>query len=161
MEVKITLKVNGVEKIVQTDPQRSLLDVLREDLGLTGTKYGCGEAQCGACTILMEGRRTLSCVTPVSAADKKSIATIEGLAASDGALHPVQKAFLEEDASQCGYCAPGMMLTAAAFLEKTPDPSEDEIVEAMDGNLCRCCGYPKIVKAVRRAAKIRAEVKTS
>lgn len=152
MDVTVTLTVNGTKKAITTHPQRLLLDVLREELHLTGTKYGCGEGRCGACTVLMNGKRVLSCVTPVVQADKKTITTIEGLAKGDS-LHPVQQAFLEEEAMQCGYCTPGMILTAVALLEKNPKPTDEEIAAAMNVNLCRCNGYPKILNAVRRAAK--------
>ena len=152
MDVRVKLTVNGQEKSVATDPQRSLLDVLREDLGLTGVKYACGEGRCGACSVLVDGRRVRSCVTPVSEIDEKTIVTIEGLARDD-ALHPVQEAFLEEGAVQCGYCTGGMILTAVALLEENADPTDGEIVEGMNGNICRCNGYPKIVNAVRRAAE--------
>ncbi len=151
MDVTVTLTVNGVERTVTTDPQRPLLDVLREDLHLTGTKYSCGEGRCGACTVLLDGKPVRSCVTPVSLADKKSITTIEGLAKGES-LHPVQEAFLEEGAMQCGYCTSGMILSAAALLQAKPNPTEEEIVAGMNGNICRCNGYVKIVKAVRRAA---------
>ncbi len=160
MDVAITLTVNGKKTTVTTDPERSLLDVLREDLGLTGTKYGCGEALCGACTVLMDGKLTLSCSTPIGEVAKKTITTIEGLAAGDS-LHPVQEAFLAEDAVQCGYCAPGMIMTAVALLESNPRPTDKEIVNSMNGNLCRCCGYPKILTAIRRAAGQGSEVKVS
>ncbi len=152
MDVKVTLTVNGKEKTITTNPGRSLLDVLREELHLTGAKYGCGEGRCGACTVLMDGKRVLSCVTPVAQADKKTITTIEGLARG-GSLHPVQEAFLAEGAMQCGYCTPGMILTAVALLEKNPKPTDDEIATAMNVNICRCNGYPKILNAVRRAGK--------
>ena len=158
MDATITLIVNGTERTVVTDPERSLLDVLREDLHVTGPKYGCGEDRCGACTVLMEGERTLSCVTPVAKADKKKITTIEGLAEGER-LHPVQEAFLDERASQCGYCTPGMILTAVALLNENPQPTDDQIAEGMNGNLCRCNGYTKITNAVRRAAARIAEVK--
>ncbi len=158
MDTTITLVVNGKERTVVTDPERSLLDVLREELHLTGAKYGCGEGRCGGCTVLMDGRRTLSCVTPVARADKKTITTIEGLA--DGCcLHPVQQAFLDEGAIQCGYCTPGMILNAVALLEKNPQPTDEQITEWMNGNICRCNGYTKILKAIRRAAAQIAEVK--
>ena len=151
MDVPVTLTVNGVERTVTTDPQRPLLDVLREDLHLTGAKYGCGEGRCGACTVLMDGKPVRSCVTPVSLAGNKSITTIEGLAKGD-ALHPIQEAFLEEGAMQCGYCTSGMILSAAALLQGKPNPTDEEIIAGMDGNVCRCNGYVKIVNAVRRAA---------
>jgi carbon-monoxide dehydrogenase small subunit len=152
MAVTVTMTVNGVERTVTTDPQRPLLDVLREDLHLTGPKYGCGEGQCGACTVLMNGKRVLSCTTPVLLANNKSIVTIEGLATGDS-LHPVQEAFLEEGAMQCGYCTGGMILSAVALLEANPNPTDEEIVAGMDGNICRCNGYVKIRNAIRRAAK--------
>jgi len=158
MSVTIALTVNGRRRTVTTDPQRPLLDVLREDLHLTGTKYGCGEGQCGACAVLLDGRRVLSCVTPVSDAAGKKVTTIEGLAQGDK-LHPVQDAFLAEGALQCGYCTPGMIVTAVALLAENPKPTDKQIADAMNGNICRCCGYPRIRAAVRRAAGKRDEVK--
>ena len=160
MDARITLIVNGQEKTVVTDPERSLLDVLREDLGVMGPKYGCGEGRCGACTVLMDGQRALSCITPVGDADKKKIATIEGLADGDR-LHPVQQAFLDEGAIQCGYCTPGMILSAVALLKEYPRPTDEQITEWMNGNICRCNGYAKILNAVRRAASQIKEVKRS
>lgn len=151
MEAKITLDVNGSIRAVTTDLKRSLLDVLREDMDLTGAKFGCGKGQCGACTVLMDGRAVRSCITPVSSAQGKKILTIEGLGTDDN-LHPVQQAFLDEGAIQCGYCTPGMVLRAVSLLQSNPDPSDEEIVEWMDGNICRCNGYVKIINAVRRAA---------
>ena len=126
--------------------------MLREEFHLTGTKYGCGEGRCGACTVLLDGKRALSCVLPVTAADKKTIITIEGLGQGDS-LHPVQEAFMEEGAMQCGYCTPGMILSAVALLQENPHPTDEQIVEGMNGNICRCNGYVKITNAVRRAAK--------
>lgn len=152
MDVTITLKVNGEDRTVTTDPDRPLLEVLREELHLTGPKYGCGEGQCGACSVLMDGERVFSCITPVAQADKKTITTIEGLA-TDGVLHPVQQAFVDEGAMQCGYCTSGMILTAAALLKSNPDPTDEEIVTGMNGNICRCNNYTKIVKAVRTASR--------
>ncbi len=152
MEATFRLNVNGRPATIRTEPERRLLDVLREDLGLTGTKYGCGEGQCRACTVLIDGRPALSCLMPVSQAAGKQIVTIEGIADGDR-LHPVQAAFLEEGAMQCGYCVPGMILSAIGLLHRNPNPSDEQIIEAMNGNLCRCCGYPKIVAAVRRAAR--------
>jgi aerobic-type carbon monoxide dehydrogenase small subunit (CoxS/CutS family) len=154
MEETLSFTVNGAKRTVTTDPARSLLDVLREDLGLTGAKYGCGEGRCGACSVLMDGKRVFSCVVPASAAAGTTITTIEGLVAG-GSLHPVQEAFLAEGAMQCGYCTSGMILTAAALLEKNADPTDEEIVAGMDGNICRCNGYPKIQRAIRRAAGTR------
>ena len=158
MDAKITLIVNGTEKTVTTYPQRSLLDVLREELHVTGPKYGCGEGRCGACTVLMNGKRTRSCSTEVSLANKKKIVTIEGLADGDS-LHPVQQAFLDEGAIQCGYCTGGMILAAVALLNENPNPTDQQITEWMNGNICRCNGYAKIFNAVRRAAVQITEVK--
>jgi aerobic-type carbon monoxide dehydrogenase small subunit (CoxS/CutS family) len=152
MDVTVTFMVNGEERAVTTDPRRSLLDVLREDLRLTGAKYGCGEGRCGACSVLLDGKRILSCVTAVVEADDKAITTVEGLAQGDS-LHPVQQAFLDVGAMQCGYCTSGMVLAAAALLERNPDPTDEEIVAEMNVNLCRCNGYTKILQAVRRAAE--------
>src|SRR5262245_15197562 len=137
MQESIALTVNGREHIVSTDPARPLLDVLREDLGLAGCKYGCGERQCGACTVLIDGRPAFSCVTRASSAKGRKIETIEGLADGDK-LHPVQEAFLAEGALQCGYCTPGMIMTAVALLREKPRPTGDEIRDAMDRNMCRC-----------------------
>lgn len=152
MEMTVKLTVNGQEYTVTTDSRRSLLDVLREDLGLTGAKYACGEGQCGACTVLVDGSPVRSCVTAVGSVDKAAIVTIEGLANGE-TLHPVQQAFLDEGAVQCGYCTGGMILTAAALLEENGSPTDLEIVEGMNGHICRCNGYPKIANAVRRAAQ--------
>jgi aerobic-type carbon monoxide dehydrogenase small subunit (CoxS/CutS family) len=152
MQESIALTVNGHEHTVTTDPHRPLLDVLREDLGLTGAKFGCGEHQCGACTVLVDGKPAYSCVTPVSAIRHRKIETIESLAEGDK-LHPVQSAFLAEEALQCGYCTPGMILAAVALLREKPHPSEDEIVAAMNRNICRCGTYVRILRAVRKAAE--------
>ena len=143
--------VNGKERTVDTDPDRPLLEVLREDLQLTGTKYGCGEGQCRACTVLIGGKATITCVTPVRTAAGKSIVTIEGVAAGDR-LNKVQQAFIDEGAMQCGYCIPGMVLRTVALLEATPKPTDAQIVDALDGSLCRCCNYPRMMAAVRKAA---------
>jgi aerobic-type carbon monoxide dehydrogenase small subunit (CoxS/CutS family) len=151
MEKTISFTVNGQPKTVTTDPGRPLLEVLREDLQLTGAKYGCGEGQCGACTVLVGGRSVLSCTTPVADVDKQSILTIEGLATGER-LHPVQEAFLTEGAVQCGYCTPGMIMAVVGLLNEKPNPTEAEILSRMEGHLCRCCGYPKILKAIKRAA---------
>ena len=147
----IRFTVNGKARSVDTEPERPLLEVLREDLGLTGTKYGCGEGQCGACTVLLDKKATLSCVTPVRAVQGRKIVTIEGLA-EGGKLHPVQQAFLDEGAMQCGYCMPGMVLRTVALLESYPRPTDAQIVEGLNGNLCRCNAYHRILAAVRRAA---------
>ena len=147
----IRFTVNGTAHSVDTEPERLLLEVLREDLGLTGTKYGCGEGQCRACTVLLDGKPVLSCMTQVRAAEGHKIVTIEGLAAG-GQLHPVQQAFLDEGAMQCGYCVPGMVLRTVALLENNPKPTDAQIVDGLNGNLCRCNGYNRIIAAVRRAA---------
>ena len=147
----IRFTVNGTARSVDTEPERPLLEVLREDLGLTGTKYGCGEAQCGACTVLLDNKAIFSCVTPVSAAQGRKITTIEGLA-TGGKLHPVQQAFLDEGAMQCGYCTPGMVLRTVALLGTYPKPTEAQILDGMNPNLCRCSGYHRVMAAVRRAA---------
>jgi carbon-monoxide dehydrogenase small subunit len=152
MLVSVELNVNGKVRAVETDPERPLLDVLREDLGLTGAKYGCGEGQCRACTVLLDGRPVTSCLTPAKLANGRRITTIEGLAGDRG-LHPVQDAFIKEGAMQCGYCVPGMILQTVALLEKNPSPTQEQAIEWMNGNLCRCCGYSSILAAVRRAAK--------
>ena len=151
MDSKITFTVNGQSRTVATDPQRPLLDVLREDLQLTGAKYGCGEGQCRACTVLINGKAVASCLTPVAEADKQTIITIEGLASGDK-LHPVQEAFLAEGAFQCGYCTPGMILRVVGLLNELPNPSEEDILSRMQRHLCRCCHYQKLLKAIRRAA---------
>jgi aerobic carbon-monoxide dehydrogenase small subunit len=149
---KIRLKVNGTWQEVETCPDRILLDLLREELGLTGTKKGCGEGECGACTVIMNGRTVLSCLIPALKADGAEITTVEGLAA-EGSLHPLQQAFLEEGAVQCGYCTPGMLLAAKALLDENPEPSLEDVKRAISGNLCRCTGYTKIIRAVRAAAE--------
>lgn len=146
-----TLHINGRDEQVTTDADRPLLEVLREDLELTGAKYGCGEGECGACTVLVDGLAVRSCVTNVGDVGDAKIRTIESLAAND-ALHPVQQAFIDHHAMQCGYCVPGQILTAVALLEETPKPSRQEIVAAMTGNLCRCCNYENIRAAVEQAA---------
>ena len=145
------LLVNGRRRSSASDPERPLLYVLREDFDLTGAKYGCGEGQCGACTVLLDGSPVRACRTPARLAQGKQITTIEGLE-HDGALHPLQAAFIAADAMQCGYCTPGMILSAAGLLHKTPNPSDVEIRRAMQGNICRCGTYQRIVQAVRMAA---------
>jgi aerobic carbon-monoxide dehydrogenase small subunit len=152
MDTTISFTINGHPRTVTTDPDRPLLDVLREDLQLTGTKCGCREGRCGACTVLIDGKSVVSCLTPIVKAEKTSIRTIEGLAAGEK-LHPVQEAFLTENAFQCGYCTPGMIMSVVGLLEEKPHPSDPEILARMEGHLCRCCGYPKILKAVHRAAQ--------
>ena|ERR1700684_3783694 len=151
----IRLAINGRNYAVDADPQTSLLTVLREHLDLTGSKYGCGEGQCGACTVLIEGKAQRSCITKLAAVAQKQITTIEGLADGDH-LHPVQEAFLEAGAMQCGYCTSGMIMSAVALLKKNSAPKENEIVDFMDGNVCRCGTYPRIVSAIQKAATVIA-----
>lgn len=146
------LHINGSKSRIDAESDRSLLSVLRDDLDLTGSKYGCGEGQCGACTVLIDGQATRSCITTVGAAAGKKIVTIEGLE-QDGRLHPIQESFLEADALQCGYCTPGMIMSGVALLAKNTNPSEQEIVQFMQGNVCRCGTYPRIVTAIRKAAR--------
>jgi aerobic-type carbon monoxide dehydrogenase small subunit (CoxS/CutS family) len=157
MEKTITFTVNGRERTVTTEPERPLLEVLREDLGLTGTKYGCGEGQCGACTVLIGGRAAHACVVSVGRADGQAIQTIEGLADGEK-LHPVQEAFLNEGASQCGYCTPGMIMGTVALLAERPQASDEEIVARMDGHICRCGNYPRILAAIKRVAELPRRV---
>ena len=152
MAENLELRINGARRAVETEPDRTLLSVLRDDLDLTAAKYGCGEGQCGACTVLVDGPPTRSCLLPENTAAGMKKVTLEGLE-KDGALHPVQQAFLECDAMQCGYCIPGMILSGVALLASNPAPSEQEIVSGMASNLCRCCAYPRIAAAVRKAAK--------
>ena len=152
METTLTFTVNGRKQELKTDPDRPLLDVLREDLHLTGAKFGCGEGRCGACSVLVNGERVFSCSTPVSEAAGKSLLTIEGLAQGEK-LHPVQEAFLAENAFQCGYCTSGMIVTAFALLQNNPHPSEEQVRQWMEGNICRCCSYARILSAVRRAVR--------
>ena len=146
-----TLLINGAEHKLDVPSDLPLLSALRDELNLTGTKYGCGEGQCGACTVLLNGQPVRSCRTPVSAASGKKIITIEGLE-HNGQLHPVQQAFLEREAFQCAYCTSGMIMSAVALLEQTPNPTEEQIIRRMDGNVCRCGTYPRIVAAVKQAA---------
>lgn len=146
------LYVNGNKLRINAEADRSLLSVLRDDLDLTGSKYGCGEGQCGACTVLIDGQATRSCITKLGAASGKKITTIEGLE-KNGRLHPVQQAFLEAEALQCGYCTPGMIMSGFALLSTNANPSEQEIVRFMEGNICRCGTYPRIVTAIRKAAQ--------
>ena len=151
MPSELKFQINGKETAVSSETGRSLLEVIREDLKMTGTKYGCGEGACGACTVLVDGKPTFSCTTPASEASGKKVATIEGLAEGEK-LHAVQQAFCDAMAYQCGYCTPGMIMASVALLEQTPKPSEEEIGKALNGHLCRCCGYVNIVDAVRRAS---------
>jgi aerobic-type carbon monoxide dehydrogenase small subunit (CoxS/CutS family) len=151
----IRLTVNGRPYTVDAEPQTSLLNVLRDRLDLTGSKYGCGEGQCGACTVLIDGKAQRSCITRAGLLAQKQITTIEGLAKGEQ-LHPMQKAFLEADAMQCGYCTSGMIMSAVALLQRNPAPKESEIIQFMDGNVCRCGTYPRIVSAIQKAAKAAA-----
>jgi len=143
----IRLYVNGEEHEILTEAHKTLLEVLREDLGLTGTKRGCDLGACGACTVLINGKPHLSCLTLAASVQGKRIVTIEGLS-EDGKLHPLQRSFVEKGAIQCGFCTPGMILTAKGFLDEQPHPSEQEVKRAISGNLCRCTGYTKIVEAI-------------
>ena len=147
MDSTITFTVNGQLRTVVTDPQRSLLDVLREELQLTGTKYGCGEGQCRACTVLLDGRGITSCLTKISEVAGKSIVTIEGLA-KEGRLHPVQEVFLTQGAFQCGYCTPGMILGMVGLLNEKSKPSESDVRSRLQRHLCRCCNYPNMLQAL-------------
>ena len=147
-----TLRVNGAPRTVRTDADTPLLYVLRNDFELNSPKFGCGLAQCGACTVIIDGKAARSCVTPCSASAGKNITTLEGLGAIDK-LHPLQKAFLDEQAAQCGYCTSGMIMSAKALLDTKPNPSAAEIKQALAGNLCRCGTHNRVVRAVQRAAK--------
>lgn len=146
------LRINGAKRGVDADADRSLLSVLRDDLSLTGAKYGCGEGRCGACTVLIDGQPTRSCLARVGAVADKAITTIEGVAQNDK-LHPLQQAFLDLGALQCGYCTPGMVVAGVGLLANNPDPTDQEIVKAMEGNICRCGTYPRIVAAIRKASQ--------
>ncbi len=152
MSIPIELNVNGRIHRLQVEANELLLNVIRDRLGLTGTKYGCGLGECGSCTVLADGRSILSCQTLAVSMEGKEIVTIEGIG-EPGALHPLQEAFIDEGAIQCGFCTPGMILTSKALLERNPNPSTDEIKDALRGNFCRCTGYVNIIKAVRSAAK--------
>jgi len=151
--MEISIKVNGVAHSIHSDPGTSLLEVLRDELGLTGTKYGCGESRCGACTVLLDGSSTHSCVTSIQDAKDGEIVTIEGLA-KNGKLDPIQQAFLDEGAMQCAYCVSGMIITARELLNKNPHPTREQVVTHMNGNLCRCGCYPRIVDAILRASGV-------
>jgi aerobic-type carbon monoxide dehydrogenase small subunit (CoxS/CutS family) len=152
MAETITFTLNDKPVSVTTDGQRPLLWVLRTDLGLTGTKFGCGQAHCGACTVLVDNKAVRSCVYPVRNAFGREVRTIEGLS-KNGELHPLQKAFAEHDALQCGFCTPGMILTAYSLLQENPAPTRDEIIQALDHNLCRCGAHTRIIEAVQSAAQ--------
>lgn len=150
--VRMKLTVNGQPVDMQVKGDRRLIDFLRDDLHLTGAKEGCSEGECGTCTILMDGRSVLSCLIPLEAANGKTITTIEGLG-SGSSLHPVQEAMIEEGGIQCGFCSPGMIMSGVYLLSKNPSPTREEIKEGIAGNLCRCTGYQKIIRAIDKAAK--------
>jgi carbon-monoxide dehydrogenase small subunit len=152
MKKEIEFTINGKHRKIIVNPNELLLNVIREDLGLTGTKYGCGTGECGACTVLVGGEPVLSCLTLAVTVDKKEVTTIEGIG-TDENPHPLQQTFVEAGAIQCGYCTPGMILSAKALLDKNPNPTEDEIKRAIEGNLCRCTGYVKIIEAIKLSAK--------
>ncbi|MBI4663335.1 MAG: (2Fe-2S)-binding protein [Verrucomicrobia bacterium] len=152
MNVNVQFTVNGQLQRLSTDPRRTLLDVLREDLGLTGTKCGCGEGQCRACTVLLDGSPVRSCLTEITEVEGRKVESIEGLG-RNGRLHPVQEAFIQEGAMQCGYCVPGMIVATVGLLRRNPKPTQTQILDALNGNLCRCCGYGNILKAVQRAVR--------
>ncbi|MBT4319836.1 (2Fe-2S)-binding protein [Candidatus Bathyarchaeota archaeon] len=151
MRVAVNFKINGRDRTAHVEPRTSLLDVIREDLGLIGTKEGCGKGECGACTLIMDGDAVPSCLILAAGVEGKEIITIEGIG-ENGRLHPLQEAFVRYHASQCGFCSPGMILTAKAFLNRNPNPSEAEVRDVMMSNLCRCTGYEKIVEAIMAVA---------
>jgi carbon-monoxide dehydrogenase small subunit len=154
--MKITVQVNGIARELQPPPMKRLLDVLREDLRLTGTKEGCGEGECGACSVIVDGEVINSCLVPVCQVNGSTILTVEGLAC-DGRLDPLQQAFLECGGAQCGICTPGMLIAARSLLDENAHPSRDEIKEAIAGNLCRCTGYVKIIDAIEQAAEMKQQ----
>ncbi|MGQ9787858.1 MAG: (2Fe-2S)-binding protein [Candidatus Hadarchaeaceae archaeon] len=155
---EIEFTINGIKRKVLVRPKDLLLNVIRDELGLKGTKYGCGTGECGACTVLLDGRPVLSCLTLAVSANGKNITTIEGIE-TDEELHPIQQAFIDTGAIQCGYCTPGMIISTKALLDKNPNPTEEEIKLAIKGNLCRCTGYVKIIAAIQLAAKrMRGEI---
>jgi aerobic carbon-monoxide dehydrogenase small subunit len=153
----VSLEVNGRSRELLVEPGTMLVDVVRDALGLTGTKYGCGQGGCGACTVLVDGRAMLSCLLPAELADGASVVTIEGLETPEG-LHPIQESFVDKLAAQCGFCTPGMIIAAKALLDRVPDPTREQVVEAIAGNVCRCTGYEPIVEAILdAAARLRAQ----
>lgn len=149
----IQLEINGCVYDLAVEPRDLLSDIIRKKVGLTGTKKGCGSGDCGACTVLVNGKPCLSCITLAIACDGKKITTVEGLAAKDGTLHPIQQAFVDQGAIQCGFCIPGMIMSAKGLLDRNPKPTRQEIKHSMAGNICRCTGYKRIVKAVEVAAE--------
>jgi carbon-monoxide dehydrogenase small subunit len=148
----LTMRLNGQEVAVEVKPDALLVDVLRDQLELTGTKEACGEGECGACTVLLDGEPVTSCLIPALKAQRREVMTVEGLSPA-GELHPLQRAFVEHGAVQCGYCTPGMLMSAKAFLDANPRPTEEEIRQAISGNLCRCTGYLKIIEAIKAASQ--------
>ena len=152
MKVQLQLKVNGMAYKMEVEPRRTLLELIREDLELTGTKEGCGLGECGTCTVLLDGIPIKSCITLAVQANGREVTTIEGVEGADGTLHPIQQAFIDHGAIQCGFCTPGMVLSAKALLHENPRPTEMEVKQAIAGNLCRCTGYQKIVEAILSAA---------
>jgi aerobic-type carbon monoxide dehydrogenase small subunit (CoxS/CutS family) len=157
LKKQIILTVNSVKREILVSPNELLLNVLRDRLGLTGTKYGCGIGECGSCTVLVDGEPVLSCLTLAISLDGSDIVTVEGISQSDGRLHPIQESFLEHGAVQCGFCTPGMIIMAKNLLDENPRPTEEEIREHIRGNLCRCTGYAQIVKAIQDCSKIEKE----
>jgi len=153
MKKEISFVLNGNRMEMEVDPFWTLLALLREELEMTGTKYGCGSGECGACTVLVNGKAVNACLFPAMEIDGASVTTIEGLAKASGELHPVQAAFIEQGAVQCGYCTPGMIMSAKALLDENPNPTEEEIRHALAGNFCRCTGYVQIVDAVKAASQ--------
>lgn len=152
MKKEITFTLNNEKTVVEVDPKWTLLYVLREVLEMTGTKEGCGYGECGACTVIIDGQAINSCIFPIMEAEGKTIVTIEGLITKEGALDPLQKAFVDEGAVQCGFCIPGMIMSAKALLDAKPKPTQDDIAESIEGNLCRCTGYVKIIDAIKSVA---------
>ena len=150
----IEFNCNGKDVSIEASPQTRALDLIRDQLGMTGTKEGCGRGECGACTILLDGSPVNACLLPVAKLQGCEVVTIEGVSDGSGGLHPIQESFLDQGAVQCGYCTPGMIMSARALLESNPDPTESEIEEALAGNICRCTGYGMIIRAVKQAAKV-------
>jgi len=153
LKKQIELRINGVKREILVAPSELLLNVLRDRFGLTGAKYGCGIGECGACTVLVDGKPTLACLSLAIGLDGSDIVTVEGIGQPDGRLHPIQKSFLEHGAVQCGFCTPGMIVMAKALVDDNPNPSEEEVRQHIQGNICRCTGYTQIVKAIQTCSK--------